>query len=150
MGKICQPLNVSEGIASMNNMIVGTTFEEELQRFQEERKLGDEIFQYGTVMKGWWSGFKSRYCHRLITARGERFTWNHANWMKLPSIVQMYDVIYDELVDAGVAIKLDTPVLLPFTSASGEAVCCIVIFQNAAGKVHQEWRTGLDASVNPI
>jgi hypothetical protein len=35
-------------------------------------------------------------------------------------------------------------------SASGEAVCCVVIFQNAVGKVPQEWRTGLDASVNPI
>jgi len=29
-------------------------------------------------------------------------------------------------------------------------VCCVVIFQNAAGKVPQEWQTGLDASVNPI
>jgi len=35
-------------------------------------------------------------------------------------------------------------------SASGEAVCCIVIFENTAGKVPQERRTGLNASVNPI
>ena len=29
-------------------------------------------------------------------------------------------------------------------------MCCVFIFQNAARKVLQEWRTGLDASVNPI
>jgi len=28
---------------------------------------------------------------------------------KLPKILQMYDVSYDKLVDAGVAIKLDSP-----------------------------------------
>ena len=54
MGKIQQPLNVSEGIALMNNIIAGTKFEEDLQRFQEERKLGDKMFQRGTVMKERW------------------------------------------------------------------------------------------------
>jgi len=134
----------------------------------------------------------------------------------------MYDVIYDELVEAGVAIHLDNPVftdrdgkeveederfglkqdikithphyimfadetgcntsqkkdghvggtklivekgtvpqvmssdtdhkftLLPFTSASGEAVCCVVIFQSKTGQVPMQWRMGIDASVNPI
>ena len=94
----------------MNDMIVGTTFEEELIRFQEERKLGDESFQRGTVTTGWWRGFKSRYRHRLTTKCGERFACNRADWTKLRNIIQMYAVIYDELVDAGVAIKLDSPV----------------------------------------
>jgi hypothetical protein len=119
MGKIRQPLNVSEGIALMNDMIVGTTFEEELICFQEERQLGDESFQRGTVTTGWWRGFKSRYRHRLTTKRGERFACNRADWTKLRNIVQMYDVIYDELVDAGVAIKLDSPV---FTDRNGKEV----------------------------
>jgi len=89
MGKIRQPLNVTEGIVLMNDIIAGTNFKEELQRFQEERKLGDEIFQYGTVMKGWWSGFKSRYRHRLVKRRGEKFACNRSDWTKLPNIVQM-------------------------------------------------------------
>jgi len=75
MGKIRQPLNVLEGIMLMNDIITGTKFKEELRRFQEERQLGDEMFQCGTVTKGWWSAFnfKSRYCHRLVTRGGERF-----------------------------------------------------------------------------
>jgi len=73
MGKICQPLNVSEGVALMNDIIPGTQFEEDLRRFQEEHQLGDKMFQRGTVTKGWWRGFNSRYRHRLVTRCGERF-----------------------------------------------------------------------------
>mmetsp|Transcript_17474 Transcript_17474/g.28278 ORF Transcript_17474/g.28278 Transcript_17474/m.28278 type:complete len:110 (+) Transcript_17474:725-1054(+) len=39
---------------------------------------------------------------------------------------------------------------LPFTSASGEAVCCVIIFQSKTGEVPLDWRMGIDASVNPI
>jgi len=100
---------VSEGIALMNTIIAGTKFKEDLRRFQEERKLGDKMFQRGIVTEGWWSGFKRWYRHRLVTRRGERFACNCADWTKLPNIVQMYNIIYGKLVDAGVAIKLDSP-----------------------------------------
>ena len=39
---------------------------------------------------------------------------------------------------------------LPFTSASGEAVCCVIIFQSKTGEVPFDWRMGIDAIVNPI
>ena len=39
--------------------------------------------------------------------------------------------------------------MLPFTSASGEAVCCVIIFQGK-GDVPATWRTGVDHSVTPI
>jgi hypothetical protein len=39
--------------------------------------------------------------------------------------------------------------LLPFTSASGEAVCCAIKFQGK-GDVPATWRTGVDHSVIPI
>jgi hypothetical protein len=39
--------------------------------------------------------------------------------------------------------------LLPFTSASGDAVCCAIIFQGK-GNVPSTWRTGVDHSVTPI
>ena len=40
--------------------------------------------------------------------------------------------------------------LLPFTSASGEAVCCMVIFQSKKGNVPFTRRTGIDHTINPI
>ena len=39
--------------------------------------------------------------------------------------------------------------LLSFTSASGEAVCCAIIFQGK-GTVPATWKTGIDLSVTPI
>ena len=39
--------------------------------------------------------------------------------------------------------------LLPFTSASGDAVCCAIVFQGK-GDVPSTWRTGDDHSVTPI
>jgi hypothetical protein len=39
--------------------------------------------------------------------------------------------------------------LLPLTSASGEAVCCAIIFQGK-GTVPATWKTGIDLSVTPM
>jgi hypothetical protein len=39
--------------------------------------------------------------------------------------------------------------LLPFTPASGKAVCCCIIFQGK-GDVPATWRTGVDLTVTPI
>ncbi len=41
-----------------------------------------------------------------MTKRGEKFALNRSDWTTLPNIKQMYEVIYDEMVDAGVAIEL--------------------------------------------
>ena len=40
--------------------------------------------------------------------------------------------------------------LFPFTSASGEAVCCAIIFQSKQDGVPGTWTTGIDHSVQPI
>ena len=222
MGKIRQPLNVTEGIEVMNNLIEGTEVQQDLIAFQKSRKLGKEDFEHGKVTKGWWVGFLKRHEHEIVTKRGEKFALNRAEWTTLPNISQMYDVIYDEFVDAKVAIpcspyftdfdgnptdddlkkysraqniKITKPgwilmayessfstsqkkvghvggqrlivergtvpqiiacttdhkfTLHPFTSASGHAVCCVVIFQGKQGKVPAIWRTGIDHTVTPI
>ena len=40
--------------------------------------------------------------------------------------------------------------LLPITSATGEAVCCVVIFQSLDKTVPLNWKTGIDITVTPI
>jgi len=116
MGKICQPLNVTEDVALMNNLIDGTPFQEALAKFQKTGKLGNESFEFGRVLKGWWRGFSKQNAHRIVTKRGEKFATNRADWTKMKNIRQMYDVIYDELVEAGVALNLDNPM---FTDYNG-------------------------------
>ncbi len=41
--------------------------------------------------------------------------------------------------------------ILPFTSGSGEAVCCVIIFQHKEEEVPVTWKTGIDITVeNPL
>jgi hypothetical protein len=218
MGKIRQPLSCTEAVTLMNDMIENTNTKQKLIEFQQSRKLGTYGFEKGKVTNGWWRGFLRRNENKLVTKRGEKFALNRHDWTTLPNIKQMYDVIYDEMVDACVAVSLQHPIftdingipedhetkrfglaqpikitkpewilfadesgfntsqkkdghvggqrfvvergttpqtmasttdhkftLLPFTSASGEAVCCAIIFQGK-GTVPATWRTGIDLS----
>ena len=41
--------------------------------------------------------------------------------------------------------------VLPFTLASREAVCCVIIFQsNRYGEIPLNWRMGIDISMEPV
>ena len=60
-----------------------------------------------------------RHGDRLVTKRGERFACSHSDWTKLENIVQMYDVIYDEIVHARIAVPRNTPV---YTDREGKEV----------------------------
>ena len=53
MGIIRQPLNVTEGIQCMNDLIKGTDHAEALAEFQRARKLCSKDFEHGTVTQGW-------------------------------------------------------------------------------------------------
>ncbi len=59
------------------------------------------------------------------------------------------------VIERGTAPQIISPTtdhkftLLPFTSASGKAVCCANIFQGK-GDVPATWRTGVHHSVTPI
>ena len=54
----------------------------------------------------------------LQTRRGERFKSSRVNWTKLPFIVQMYDIIYAEMVYSRVAVSIEEV----FTNKKGETV----------------------------
>ena len=102
MGKIRQPLNCTEAIELMNNLIQDTDSQKALLEFQRMRKLGSKD---GKASKGWWAGFLCRHEHEIVTKRGERFALNRHDWTTLENIKQMYDAIYNEIVDANMAIE---------------------------------------------
>ena len=54
----------------------------------------------------------------LQTRRGERFESSRVNWKKLTFIVQMYDIIYTEMVDSRVSVPIEEV----FTNKTGEIV----------------------------
>jgi hypothetical protein len=103
MGKIRQPLNCLEAVKVMNDLIDGSKTQEALISFHTSRKLGSHEFQNGKVTTGWWRGFLKHHKNEIVTKRGENFVLNRHDWTTFENIQQMYDVIYDELVDVRVA-----------------------------------------------
>jgi hypothetical protein len=217
MGNARQPLTPTEGLHLMNSLIKDSELQEKLISFKRQRRLGNS----GEVGRSYWTLFMRRNAHRLVTKRGERFASNRADWSKMSYIKQMYDVIYDQLVDARVARLREIPVfmnrageivdesekygepvdidvlhpdyilfgdetgcntsqqkdgheggrkylcgkdqvpktscvtsdhrftLLPITTASGEPVVCVVIFQGSSKDVPGSWASGIDIQLEP-
>ena len=54
--------------------------------------------------------FLKRHRDKIVTKRGEKFAVDRSNWMILSNIEQMYNIVYDEMVAAGVAERLESPV----------------------------------------
>jgi hypothetical protein len=106
MGKIRQPLSCTEAITLMNDMIETTSTKQKLIEFHQRRRLGTDSFEKGKVTMGWWRGFLRRHKDKLVTKQGENFALNRSGSTTLPNIKQMYEVIYDEMVDACVAVSL--------------------------------------------
>jgi hypothetical protein len=115
MGKVRQPLTPTEGIQLMNSLIKDRELQSELIEYKRRRcHLGQGNYpeRLGEVGRGYWYGFIRRHSHRLVTKRGERFALSRSDWSKFSYIKQMYDVIYDEFVDAGVAVPREEKVFM--------------------------------------
>ena len=117
MGKIRQPLTGEEAIALMNDMIRETEMSETLTNFQKVRTSFSA--SYGHVGKNWWRAFKRRHASQIVSKKGEKFASCRADWMKLSNIKQMYECIYEEMIDAHVASRRENPV---YTDREGNEV----------------------------
>lgn len=112
MGRIRQPLSVTESINLANSLIKGSEIQNSLIEFKKQHYKNSPLEQCGRIDYGWWIGFMRRFEHRLVTKRGERFEANRSDWSKEVYIKQMYDVIYDNMLEARIAIALDDPVYM--------------------------------------
>ncbi len=103
----------------MNSLIKDRELQQKLINFKCQRKMENTIGKVvGEVSRKYWMLFMRRNAHRLVTKRGELFACNRANWSKLSYLKQMYDVIYDQMVDAGGVARLrEIPV---FMNRSGD------------------------------
>ncbi len=119
IGTICQPLTVKEGIELMNSLIDGTRLQKLVSEFQIARQVGNDLFKPGEIGNEWWQRFLKQNEHCIVTQQGEKFAVDRSDWTTLEKITQMYDIVYDEMVGAKVATKLETPM---FMNQKGEQV----------------------------
>jgi hypothetical protein len=108
MGKICQPLTCEEAIAIMNDMISETEMSDRLTQFQKVRTPNSGTID--VVCRNWWQGFKKRHASKIVSKKGEKFASNRVDWTKLSNIKQMYEYIYNKMIDAHIASPCVNPV----------------------------------------
>lgn len=90
-----------------------------------EKDIGEEIMNYkkklgmkprnkdGYILGyRWWLTFLERNANRIHTAKGRKFSLTRDTWCTYSNFASMYDHVYDDMVDAGVAEKLEKPMWL--------------------------------------
>ena len=103
----------------MNNLIRQTYTQERLAAFQLEP--GGE-------------GSSSNTNTKLLLKEAKNLLWSE--WTTLPNIKQTYEVMYDEMLDAGIAISLLIPI---FTDIDGNPVDKKMFWSEAIHQNHQTW-----------
>ena len=105
MAKMRQSLSPSQGICLINSMIDGTQTQQDLIEFKDKNSHGGN----GTVGIGYWKGFKKRNEHLIVSKRGGKYELDRDKWTTYSNFYDMYNHIYDEMIDAKVASIYDDP-----------------------------------------
>jgi hypothetical protein len=103
MGDVRQPLTPTEGLLLMNSLIRTEALQEKLIEFKRRCRLGTDLEDLGVVGRPYWTGFMQRHGDCLVTKREELYASNQSDWAKPMYTKEMYDIIYDEYIAAGVA-----------------------------------------------
>ena len=105
MAEIRRCLSTSEALALGNDLIRGTPTESKIIEWKKQRNE----YRDGSPVLGskWWQLFKRRWSHRLVTKRGQKFAMDRSCALTYANVRKMYDDVYQCMVEAGVAKKLD-------------------------------------------
>jgi hypothetical protein len=120
LGETGCPLTPPNVIRLINSMIKGTPIQSKLIQFKRKTSP-DNIPEHklGTVGTTYYKGLMERNRIRLRSKRGRRFELNRAKWETYTNFLTMYEDIEAEMVDAGLATKLQYPIWM---NEKGEVV----------------------------
>ena len=91
-------------------MIEGTKTQRDLIAFKEHSSHGYNR----TVGIGYWKAFKQRNTHLICTKRGAKYELDRDRWTTYMNFSDIYDHMYDEMVDTKVASKYNKPMWQDF------------------------------------
>lgn len=108
----CQLSKIGEALIKeaimelMDDMIRSTRHEVALRDFCEKRRIKKN--SVGTIVgERWYRNFLKRYKHRLRRAKCKIIDINRKSYCTYENFANMYNCVYDKMIEAGVAIKLD-------------------------------------------
>ena len=106
MARMRESLSPTESMSLINDVIKGTQAQIDLVHWKKKHSYGDS----DVLGVGYWNKFKQRNGHLICSKRGQKYELDRDKWTTYANFKQMYSHNYLELVDAGLAMKLDTPV----------------------------------------
>jgi hypothetical protein len=115
-----QPLAQSEGILLVNSIIEGTVHQDKLRQFQQvSSKMSKDAGNLGYAGYAYWRAFKERNKEQLDAGSPVTQEASRKEWSSYLNFSQMYDLVYDQMDQAGVLEDLDEPVWM---NLAGEVV----------------------------
>lgn len=111
--KMRVPISSRQGLALANSIISGTLQEEKVLAWKETHCVAYRNNSEDKPMvlgKGYWAGFMKRNNHLIKAKKGVKFDSKRADWCTYQNFQLMYYEVYEAMVSAGIASKLDAPV----------------------------------------
>jgi hypothetical protein len=106
-----QPLSQSEGILLVNSIIQGTAHQEKLRQFQMRSvKMSSDDINLGYAGHAYWRAFKERNKDKLDAGVPVAQAACRKEWSSYLNFSRMYDLVYEQMGEAGVLEDLEQPV----------------------------------------
>jgi len=76
----------------------------------KERYIEADVLGKEQLGPGYWKGFLKRNKHRLVSKKGQKYALDRKDWSTYRNMYKMYNEIYAEMTEAGVAVELEEPI----------------------------------------
>ena len=103
MSRVGQSFTSGQGLELMNSLIKDTPHQEKLNEWRQEQGLEQD----GQVGYSYWQGFLKRNSHMIKSTKGVKYELNRKRWTTYSNFLQMYELIGEEMIGAGVAQKIE-------------------------------------------
>lgn len=110
LGATGSPLTAPQVILLTNSLIRDTPTQQKLVAWKRKNKMKGSAFELGRVGYKYYKNFMNRHKHQLVSKRGRRFELNREKWTTYTNFKNMYEDHEEEMISAGVAERLDTPI----------------------------------------
>ena len=110
LAKIGQPLIKTAVIELGLSLMEGTTLKEEIIQWKKDCKCWKE--GQDILGSSWYQNFMQQNKNHITRSKANFRDVNRLEWTTYDNFKAMYDSVYKQMVEAGVARKLDQPVLM--------------------------------------
>ncbi len=112
--KMRVPISCRQGLALANSIITGTSHESRVIAWKQKHCFAFQMCatdsNQPTLGKGYWSRFLKQNMQFIKSKKGVKFDSKRADWCTYQNFEIMYKEVYEEMVQCGVASKLDEAV----------------------------------------